>query len=145
MGSAKKAPRPMVSVFDQLARTKWKLSNHWDFHHKVPQEGLSPHSRGGVEARSQDDNNEFPGKGNRRAWNETDTESHMRGVDTTRIPLSKREMSIRSTMSRAPDAQTNMHAPEDAEDAFGSRKKPKTQSLRRRRPRPGAVIIPMGR
>mmetsp|Transcript_23702 Transcript_23702/g.50628 ORF Transcript_23702/g.50628 Transcript_23702/m.50628 type:complete len:250 (-) Transcript_23702:86-835(-) len=112
-------------------------------HDKVPSQGLRQKSRGGVETDPQE--NEFPGKGHRRAWNDAkkEREQHMKGVDTTRLPLSKKEYSIRRFLDRAPDNLTNMHAREDAEDAFGSNKKHKVSG--RRRSRPGAVTIPMGR
>lgn len=88
----------------------------------------------------------FPGRGTsinlREAEIRQEAESHMRGVDTTRIPLSRKEMSFRKNLDRAPDHQTNTEAREDAEDKFGSNKKPPTKG-RKRKPRPGPVTIPM--
>lgn len=79
-----------------------------------------------------------PGFGSRRcliaAWRLT--QQHMRGVDTTRLPMGKIEQAARDTWNRAPDAKTDPNAPGDVES------KDVTKRMSRRPRRQGAVTIP---
>lgn len=132
-------PRNLESAAPSIFDRTWTERRDWRYRHrKVPRAGdgavIVPGLGDGPEA------DEKPGYGSRRCWigegGYRGLAHHFRGVDTTRLPMSKVERAFRSTLKSAPDQLTNTEAPGDVEDLALIKK------MTRRPRRSGAVVIP---